>query len=187
MSTIVVTPTQGIEVINNEILISVVNNEIVVEIGGQGAPGRGVPAGGLTGQSLIKASDDSFDTEWATIGSINTIAIAGQSISALKIVYTDPATGKLFYADKNDVATVKSLLGMATQAGDENEEINVITSGVIIDAHWNWNMAGNVSLFLNSNGDIVQGAPNGSVSVRIGYAITATSIMVRLGEPILTI
>lgn len=35
--------------------------------GTPGAAGVGVPAGGLAGQVLVKASDDDFDTEWRTI------------------------------------------------------------------------------------------------------------------------
>lgn len=36
------------------------------ETGATGATGPGVPAGGTTGQVLVKASGDDFDTEWAT-------------------------------------------------------------------------------------------------------------------------
>jgi hypothetical protein len=32
-----------------------------------GSPGRGVPAGGTTGQALVKASNTDYDTEWDTI------------------------------------------------------------------------------------------------------------------------
>jgi hypothetical protein len=34
--------------------------------GAQGEPGVGVPAGGTTGQVLMKLSDDDFDTGWVT-------------------------------------------------------------------------------------------------------------------------
>jgi hypothetical protein len=37
----------------------------VVSVGTQGASGVGVPAGGTTGQALVKASGDDYDTEWA--------------------------------------------------------------------------------------------------------------------------
>ena len=35
--------------------------------GADGAPGVGVPAGGTTGQVLVKKSDADYDTEWATL------------------------------------------------------------------------------------------------------------------------
>lgn len=36
-------------------------------VGAQGPPGVGVPAGGTTGQVLVKLSDADFDTGWATL------------------------------------------------------------------------------------------------------------------------
>lgn len=44
-------------------MTTVKNNQIYVT--SQGAQGVGVPSGGLTGQLLIKNSNDSFDTGWA--------------------------------------------------------------------------------------------------------------------------
>lgn len=166
--------------------ISVVNNEVVISVGGQGAQGIGIPAGGLTGQGLIKATDADYDTEWATINGNSIDVIAGQTISALKIVYTDPTDGKILYADKDDVASVSSLLGITTQAGFLDNNINVRTAGELSDSSWSWNMGGNVTLYLGANGTIVQGALSGLVVIRIGYAISATKIMIRIGQPILT-
>lgn len=42
------------------------NSETIVDLHltGQGEPGVGIPAEGLSGQVLAKASDDDFDTEW---------------------------------------------------------------------------------------------------------------------------
>jgi hypothetical protein len=36
-------------------------------VGAQGPPGPGVPAGGTTGQVLVKQSDADFDTAWVTL------------------------------------------------------------------------------------------------------------------------
>ncbi len=170
--------------------ITVVNETVVLNIGGQGmqgVPGAGLPAGGLTGQAITKNSDTNYDFSWNTITNTSVIAVAGGTTSALRLVYTDPATGKIFYADKDTPETVSSLLGVTTQAGSADDEINILTAGVWEDSNWNWNMSGNVNLFLSANGAIVQGAPTAEVIVRIGYAISATKIMVRIGELILTI
>lgn len=43
-----------------------------------------VPAGGLTGQSLVKASNADYDTEWSTGGFINQVA---------NVVFSGPASG----------------------------------------------------------------------------------------------
>ena len=43
-----------------------------------------VPAGGTTGQSLVKASDTDYDTEWSTGGFLNQVA---------NVVFSGPASG----------------------------------------------------------------------------------------------
>ena len=59
-----------IKITKNEVDVEVIKNEINLEIekqgpkGGDGATGKGVPAGGDTGQILIKKTNDDFDTEW---------------------------------------------------------------------------------------------------------------------------
>lgn len=35
--------------------------------GADGADGQGVPTGGITGQALVKSSEDDYDTEWADL------------------------------------------------------------------------------------------------------------------------
>lgn len=48
--------------------------------GAQGPAGVGVPAGGNTGQSLVKNSNTSYDTKWATITGVPTGGTTGQSL-----------------------------------------------------------------------------------------------------------
>ncbi len=47
--------------------------------GTNGTNGVGVPAGGTTGQALVKASNDDYDTTWATI-SVGTVSILTSTI-----------------------------------------------------------------------------------------------------------
>jgi hypothetical protein len=183
MSTVISITPPALSVVNNQIVISVGNQ------GAQGAPGRGILPGGTETRLLAKASDANYDTHWVdpqAATNIGVVAVAGETISALRIVYTEPATGKIFYADKDTSNTISSLLGVTTTAGILDDNINITISGTISDSSWNWNMAGNVNLFLGANGAIVQGALSGAVVVRIGYAISSTKIMVRIGETVLT-
>lgn len=183
-----------IAVLNNEIQLSIVdnqsalqilNNEVVISILSQGAQGNGVPSGGFEDQVLTKASGTNFDTIWKFVNSIILTQTAGAILSALRIVYTDPATGKVLYADRDDIDTVQSLLGVTIQAAALDASINIVTEGKIIDSNWNWDLDGDLSLFLGNNGAIVQGYPGASaVTVRIGCVMSQTSILVRAGEPI---
>ena len=57
-----------------------------VVLGLAGAPGVGVPAGGTTGQALVKASGADYDTTWASVGggggsgTVTSVGLAGPSI-----------------------------------------------------------------------------------------------------------
>ena len=189
MASIVIFNQQpSIQINESDDSLNILNNQPVIEVvsqGAQGIPGLGFPAGGLTGQALIKKTDTNYDTEWATIGN-NVVAIAGQTISALKIVYNDPATSKILYADKDIPSTVNSLLGIARDSGNIDNEIIVVPFGILQDSNWSWNMSGDINLFLGNNGNITQGVTVGAIITKIGYAISPTEIMIRIGEPILT-
>lgn len=57
------------------VAVTVVDNNIALDVqapqgaaGPQGATGVGVPAGGLSGYALVKASNADYDTEWAASG-----------------------------------------------------------------------------------------------------------------------
>jgi hypothetical protein len=117
----------------------------------------------------------------------NTVnAIAGQVLSALRIVHIDPITSKVLYADKDIPNTAISLLGVTTQSVTADVAVNVQTFGILSDNGWNWNINGELHLFLGANGTIVQGVPTGAVVARIGHIISSTTIFIRAGEPVLT-
>jgi hypothetical protein len=65
--------------------ITIGDSTTSVVLGLAGAPGVGVPAGGATGQALVKASGTDFDTAWATVsgvgsGTVTSVGLAGPSI-----------------------------------------------------------------------------------------------------------
>ncbi len=60
-----------------------INGIRVAGIGSDGKDGVGVVAGGTTGQVLIKKTDTDYDTEWASLPSIDsTLSIEGQAADA---------------------------------------------------------------------------------------------------------
>ena len=54
---------------------------IIRPVGQQGEPGEGVPVGGTTGQSLVKASNVNYETTWVTVqgGTAGVISVNGQT------------------------------------------------------------------------------------------------------------
>jgi hypothetical protein len=65
--------------------------------GPQGEPGEGVPAGGLEGQILLKASDTSYDTVWADNSAVTLTATVrnetGATLSKGTVVYINGGAG----------------------------------------------------------------------------------------------
>lgn len=173
--------------VNDTVTIAVEEEVVnVVTVGVQGPTGVGMPMGGLAGQSIIKNSDSNYDFGFSFINNTISTEIAGSTISALRIVYVDPSSGKILYADKDNLSTINSLLGITIQSGSINSNINVVSEGKIVDSNWNWDMTSNVSLFLGSNGVITQGVSlSSAATVHVGCALSSTSILVRFGEPII--
>jgi hypothetical protein len=179
----VITVSCGTQVVATNGLVTVVTNSI------QGVPGVGLPTGGTTGQVAAKLSDANFDIGWvngsAKPGSLLSTMIAGQDIAALTVVYDDPITGNVFYADKDNLSTISSILGVGITTVLSGADVDVITSGEVSSPSWSWNMSNDLSLFLGNNGAILQGAPSGLATVKIGYAINATTAYIRIAESII--
>ena len=57
-----------------------VNLPVTLYAGGSGGSGSGVPAGGTTGQALVKKSNTDGDVEWSTINSIPNGGSTGQAL-----------------------------------------------------------------------------------------------------------
>ena len=67
----------------------------VITVGMQGPPGvdgQGVPTGGTTGQALIKASDENYDAEWATLGGTGTVTSVAMTVPTGLQVTGSPIT-----------------------------------------------------------------------------------------------
>jgi hypothetical protein len=84
----------------------------------QGQPGVGVPAGGTTGQSLVKASNTNYDTVWSNAGSgtVTSITPAADNGSGTAITSTGTIT---VAGTANEVTT--SVTGTTITVGLPNE------------------------------------------------------------------
>lgn len=111
--------------------------------------------------------------------------IAATTLSALRLVYVDDG-GQIRYADKDDAASARRIAGMTLAAASLGASCNVLLLGMHEDVNWSWNVDGDRALFLGAGGVIVQGKPNAAVIMRVGTVITATKILLRLGEPLLS-
>ena len=113
-----------------------------------------------------------------------TVATAGETLSALRIVYVNRSTGKVRYADKDTAVHSHSVIGLTTEAVNLDEQVDIQTLGVVTDNSWSWNMSGDTSLYLGTNGALTQTPPTSGFSMKVGFAMSATKIYVRIETPV---
>lgn len=89
-----VTVTEDVSIVN------VTGNDTVVTISTEGTVGRGVPAEGLTGQLLAKASDSDYDTEWIDPALPSTTSPSNPSgvPASFPRFHLNTSTGQLWFA-----------------------------------------------------------------------------------------
>ena len=77
--------------------------------GAAGAPGVGVPAGGLTGQYLVKISGVDFATGWQTLSLSGYLSLDGGEMNAnAEITFEDTALGRVALASGSAFAVSSS-------------------------------------------------------------------------------
>lgn len=109
--------------------------------------------------------------------------VAGQNLSALRAVTTN-ALGQAVYANNTSLADA-IVVGITKTSATSGSQIQVLPSGLLVDANWNW-VKGPV--FLGVNGVLTQTVPtNGSILVHIGKALTATQLQIDIDIFITTI
>lgn len=107
--------------------------------------------------------------------------VAATDLIAFKVLTSD-ATGKATYADAGTLAHAGRVIGVGTVASLTGGSVTIAEDGVLSNAGWAWSPG--VPLYLGISGDIVT-TQVGVFSVQIGYAITATSIQVNIGNSII--
>lgn len=106
--------------------------------GPAGAPGVGVPAGGLTGQILLKASDLSYDTVWADNSAETLTATVrnetGATLSKGTVVYISGAAGNKALVSKASAASESSsskTFAILAQDIPNNQNGTAVTVGLL--------------------------------------------------------
>lgn len=157
--------TYSLEVAGEALTVSVAADAVrVLELG---VPGPQGPPGDAQGTTLV----------------------AGEALSALRVVRADPATGRAFYADAGTAAHAGLAVGLTLTSGALGAPVTVLTAGLAQDANWAWDVSPGADrrLYLGANGLLGQGPPGGGAAFvqRVGVVASATSAVVRVGESVL--
>jgi len=85
----------------------------------KGPPGRGIPAGGTTGQVFVKASDADYDGEWETPAAPVGAAVGPSSSVNNNVAVFDGTTGKLLKDSGQPLSNYASVSSVATKQDKE--------------------------------------------------------------------
>lgn len=183
---VTIVQNQVVVIGQNELEVTIMESKpMVIEVGTQGAPGVGVPTGGLEGQILEKASDANFDMRWAdapAVGNLSDYLVLGETTSAYRMVYAD-LDGKVYKASADDVLTASSVRGITVQAGDTDDEVLVVSEGEVENSSWNW--SGNQNLYLGIDGVVTNTPPDSGYFLRVGYSVAPQKMFVTIGQSVL--
>jgi hypothetical protein len=101
---------------------------------------------------------------------------AGGTLSGHRLVTRQP-DGSLAYADNATVAHVHVPLWLTLGAAVSGAQVNVQAAGIVTEPSWSWPPG---PLYLGTNGQLTQTvptSPGAAFSVQVGYATSATSIV----------
>lgn len=117
-------------------------------------------------------------------GTSNQFEISCNSGSALSSNRILALTGSntVIYADKDVLSHTDSIVGISkTSTSGAGQVITVITQGLVSEPSWTWTPE--QPLFLSTNGFLTHSPPTSGSSLYLGYAVTTSSIFLRIGEP----
>ncbi|AND75659.1 hypothetical protein [Nostoc phage A1] len=134
--------------------------------------------------NVLNYLEDYIDDAIANIQASSVIAeifTCGQTISALKALRFDSSTGKVFYASSSDATHLNKCVGVSSQSGVLNDNIQVVTSGYLSDQSWNWTIGS--PIFFDSGGTLTH-TPGSSYYQVIGIPVTTNKVLISVEQPI---
>lgn len=108
--------------------------------------------------------------------------VAGETIATPFVVYVDTTTGKIMVAKTTNVTHAEKVLGISLNGGGINSTIDVLTSGTYYSEGWTF--VPGKKIWCSASGVVTQDIPTSGFALELGYAPTATTLVVNIKEPI---
>ncbi len=112
---------------------------------------------------------------------------AAQALGGHRVVVSVDAN-TVDYADSANINHANIVLGITIAAATSGANIDIQRAGELIEPSWGWVPLAPV--FLGHNGLLTQitpGVPDASFSLLLGYASSATSLVIKIGEPFILV
>lgn len=131
-----------------------------------------VRVGGLPGQAGAAGQNGA---------AIPIIRQAGQTLSGHRVVWI-AGDDKGYYASSDDPTSSRMIAGVTTGAASADTPVTIVGAGEIEESSWNWAVGSPV--WLGLNGALTQAVPTSGTQVQVGIPLSATKLLIRVGEPI---
>ena len=141
---------------------------------------HGSPAGATLAEVLAYLNAEFVKTPFEGGGQSQLTRLAAENIIAYKLVTTDDS-GQAIYLSAADTDHVGSTVGIATISALAGNSVTIQESGLVTNAGWMWTPKS--LLYVGLDGDITT-AQTGVFSQYVGYAVSATEILIRFGRPV---
>jgi len=109
------------------------------------------------------------------------ILTASGSIGGSRVICN--TNGIATYADSSDVGTAHNISGISFNAAADGDPVTVITGGPITEVSWAW--APTLPVYVGTTGLLTQTPPINGYIRKIGFAQSATTVIVQEFQPII--
>lgn len=114
-------------------------------------------------------------------GTAGLVVVAGEALGGHRAVVQD-ADGRAFYADRSDPTHIGRIAGITTGAAAVGTSVSLLALGRMEEAGWSWTPFAPV--YLGSTGVLTQIKPVVGHQQVLGVALSATTVFIRLREPL---
>ncbi len=147
----------------------------------------------ITGEAVTRARDTSTMKALTTEpdGAVAELDLgvyldAAATFDAFKLVY-ETSTGTAQQADTTAAALAGSIIGITTQAATIGTPVEIARNGdTVTDETWTWTPGQQIWAAATA-GDLATTRGTGAFSQRVGIALTATTVLVLIGEPVIRV
>lgn len=116
----------------NSFTVKHVDRRVVVRsVGKRGLPGPGIISGGTTGQALVKASNNDFDMEWATVEGVGDGVTSVNGQTGVVVLDADDISDTSTSHKFTSASEISKLAGIESGA-DVTDAANVAAAGAVM-------------------------------------------------------
>lgn len=110
--------------------------------------------------------------------------VADSAVGGQRVVVSVSADG-IVHADSDDLTHLNKVLGVTKTAAAAGDEVEVISLGEIEEASFSFTPDQPVFVSAGGSGLLTQTPPTSGFSLRIGHALSATKVFIKISEGIL--